>query len=212
LIVAMILAPGTSLDIVAVAGLVSILGKRLIRVGHSHVFNPAVLGLLWVGWQFGSGQSWWGALSNAPLGWIVVLIASGWFIADRLNKLPTVLAFLGIYIGLWTLASFSPTVDGQLAAEMIRAPFIHSAIYLAFFMLTDPPTSPNRYLDQACYGSIAAIGAVLASLAGAGQLYLLFATLAANVWLVGRRVSVRRGASRHPATAEPALRVKSVLR
>ena len=200
----MILAPDTSPDIVAVASLVSILGKRLIRIDQRHVFNPAVLGLLWVGWEFGGGQSWWGALSNAPSAWMVILIVGGWYITDRLNKLPLVLVFVGSYFGLWTLALFTPAMDSQLAAEMFRPPFIQSALYLAFFMLTDPPTSPNRYVEQVFFGAIAAIGAVVATLAGAGQLYLLAATVVANVWLVGsrtwRRERARRQASTTPCT------------
>lgn len=198
LIVATILAPGTSLDVVAVASVVSILGKRLIRIGTEHLFNPAVLGLLWVGWQFGSGESWWGALANTPVAWIGVLLALGWLITSRLNKLPLVLAFLGSFYGLWTLASFVTGVDAQLASEMFRAPFVQAALYLAFFMLTDPPTSPNRYSDQVWYGLVAGVGAVAASLLGAGQLYLLVATVAANVWLAGRRLARRRSARQLP--------------
>jgi Na+-translocating ferredoxin:NAD+ oxidoreductase RnfD subunit len=201
LFVAMILAPGTPLDIVAVGSVVSILGKRLIRVGREHVFNPAVLGLLWVGWQFGSGESWWGALGNAPVAWVGLLLTVGWFISDRLNKLLLVLTFLSSYVGLWSLASFSPAVDAQLASEMFRAPFVQSVLFLAFFMLTDPPTSPNRYPDQITYGLVAGIGAVAATLLGAGQLYLLVATAGANIWLAGRRIWRRRPSVRRLAPA-----------
>ena len=189
LIVGMILAPGTSLEIVVVASLVSILGKRLIRVGREHLFNPAVLGLLWVGWQFGSGESWWGALADAPLVLLPLLLVPGAYISHRLNKLPLVLTFGLIYFGLWTGASF---VDPKLAAEMFRAPFLQSALFLALFMLTDPPTSPNRYSEQLAYGAVAAIGTFAATLLGAGQLYLLVATVAANVLLVIQRLLHRR--------------------
>jgi Na+-translocating ferredoxin:NAD+ oxidoreductase RnfD subunit len=200
LIVAMILAPDTPLDLVAATGAASILGKRLIRVDGQHVFNPAVLGLLWAGWQ-GSGESWWGALGNAPAVWIGLLLLGGWLTADRLNKLPLVLTFLGSYVGLWTAASFFPAVDGQLAAEMLRPPFIQAALFLAFFMLTDPPTSPNRYAEQVWYGAIAGAAAVAASLLGGGQLYLLYATAAVNLWLAGQRLWQRRSRSQRPQSA-----------
>jgi Na+-translocating ferredoxin:NAD+ oxidoreductase RnfD subunit len=204
LIVAMILAPDTPLDLVAAAGAASILGKRLIRVDGEHVFNPAVLGLLWAGWQ-SSGESWWGALGNAPAVWIGLLLLSGWLTADRLNKLPLVLTFLGSYVGLWTAASFFPAVssavDAQLAAEMLRPPFIQAALFLAFFMLTDPPTSPNRYAEQVWYGVLAGGGTVAASLLGGGQLYLLYATAVANLWLAGLRLWQRRSRSQRPQSA-----------
>jgi Na+-translocating ferredoxin:NAD+ oxidoreductase RnfD subunit len=208
LIVAMILAPGTPLDVVATAGVVSILGKRLIRVGGRHVFNPAIVGLTWVGWQFGAGQSWWGALANAPIVWVGLLILCGWLIADRINKGPIALTFLGSYLGLWTIASFSPLTDAQLAAEMFRAPFIQSALYLALFMLTDPPTSPNVYSEQVWYGLIAGTGSIVASMLGAGQLYLLVGTAGANVWLAGQRL--RRHHRAGPVVSStPALRQRA---
>jgi hypothetical protein len=62
-------------------------------------------------------------------------------------------------------------------------------------MLTDPLTSPNRYPDQAAYGLISGVGAVAATLLGAGQLYLLVATVGANLWLAGRRLWQRRPAA-----------------
>jgi Na+-translocating ferredoxin:NAD+ oxidoreductase RnfD subunit len=205
LFVAAILAPGTPLDVVAVASVVSILGKRLVRVGREHVVNPAVLGLLWVGWQFGSGESWWGALGNVPVVWVSALLLLGGYISNRLNKLPLVLTFLGSYVGLWTLASFTLSVDAQLASEIFRAPFVQAALFLAFFMLTDPPTSPSRYPDQIVYGLVAGVGAVAATLLGAGQLYLLVATMGANVWLAGRRLWQRRPAGRRPGPAPRAV-------
>jgi Na+-transporting NADH:ubiquinone oxidoreductase subunit NqrB len=196
LIVGMILAPGTGLDIVAVASLVAIVGKRLIRIGDDHLFNPAVLGLLWVGWQFGSGESWWGALANASPLWLPVLLVPGVVIVHRLNKLPLVLTFGAGYAVFWTAISYLPLADSQMAAEMFRPPFLQAGLFLALYMLTDPPTSPNRYLDQVCYGAVAALGSFAATLLGAGQLYLLLGTAVANLWLVARRVLQRLSLNR----------------
>ncbi len=191
LIVAMILAPGGSSLEPALASAVAILGKRAIRTGREQVFNPAALGLLSVGLVLGGGQNWWGALANLPWPWIAVVLASGAFIADRLNKFPLVLAFGGSYFGLWTLASFA---DPRASAEMFREPFLQSALFLAFFMLTDPPTSPNRYGDQVWFGLLAAGAAFAAQLFGAGQLFLLAGVLVANGWLAARRLLARQHA------------------
>ncbi|MGI9147773.1 MAG: response regulator transcription factor [Chloroflexota bacterium] len=59
-------------------------------------------------------------------------------------------------------------------------------------LLTDPPTSPNRRGDQVWYGVIAGLVAFAAQLLGAGQVYLLFGVLAANIWLAVRRWQQRR--------------------
>src|SRR4051812_6575833 len=48
------------------AGMLAIDAKHLLRLGRTHVFNPAALGLVAVTFLFGSGQSWWGALPDLP--------------------------------------------------------------------------------------------------------------------------------------------------
>jgi hypothetical protein len=77
--------------------------------------------------------------------WTLVLLVAGIWVVDRLNKLPLVFAFLGAYFAIFSAVS---RVNAAAVAEMFRDPFVQSAIFLAFFMLTDPPTSPNRYQDQ----------------------------------------------------------------
>jgi Na+-translocating ferredoxin:NAD+ oxidoreductase RnfD subunit len=65
-------------------------------------------------------------------------------------------------------------------------------------MLTDPPTSPNRYGDQFWFGVLAAVTAGMAQLLGSGQVYLLIGVLVANAVLALVRYARRQGA------AEPA--------
>jgi Na+-translocating ferredoxin:NAD+ oxidoreductase RnfD subunit len=188
-IVAFILGPQEPWIVVAwVAGFASV-SKHVFTGPREHIFNPAALALLGSALIFGSGQSWWGALGDAPGPLALVLVACGAFIADRLNKFGLVIAFLATYFVLFVAASvFQPAA----VAEMFRSPFVQSALFLAFFMLTDPPTSPNRLADQVTFGMIAALVAVASQLLGAGQVYLLLGVLAANLWLAARRFMQRR--------------------
>jgi enediyne biosynthesis protein E5 len=189
LIVAFILGPQEPWIAVAwVAGFSSV-SKHVFANDREHIFNPAALALFGSVLMFGSGQSWWGALGDAPGPFALVLIACGAFIVDRLNKFPLVLAFLGTYFVAFAAAA---VVQPTTVAEMFRSPFVQSALFLAFFMLTDPPTSPNRVGDQVWYGVIAALTAFATQLLGAGQVYLLLGVLAANVWLAVRRWQLRR--------------------
>jgi Na+-translocating ferredoxin:NAD+ oxidoreductase RnfD subunit len=192
LIVAFVLSPTESPLVVAWTCAFAIAAKYLVRTNREHLFNPAALALLWAPIAFGSGESWWGALGDAPGPWLVVLIVSGIVLTDRLNKFPLVLSFLAAYFGLFTTVSL---VQPNLVAEMFRAPFVQAALFLAFFMLTDPPTSPNRYRDQVWYGLLAAVAACLAQLVGLGQVYLLVGVLAANLALAGVRAWRRRSQS-----------------
>src|SRR5262249_46305029 len=82
-------------------------------------------------------------------------------------------------------------LDPAVVSEMYRAPFLQATLFLAVFMLTDPPTSPSRYADQVAIGTLAAVVAVASQLAGAGQAYLLLGVLAANAALAGRRMLPR---------------------
>jgi Na+-translocating ferredoxin:NAD+ oxidoreductase RnfD subunit len=95
-----------------------------------------------------------------------------------------VLAFAATYFGLFTVVA---PLNPAAVAEMFRTPFIQAALFFACFMLTDPPTSPGRYLEQAWIGVLVAVVSCLAQLAGLGQAYLLLGILAGNAALAARR-------------------------
>jgi len=94
------------------------------------------------------------------------------------------LSFLGVLYGVFTVLAFG---HPALVAEMYRAPFIQSSLFLAFFMLTDPPTSPGKATDQIRMGALAGLVAATAQLVGLGQVYLLVGLLAVNVALTAQR-------------------------
>src|SRR5216683_1737195 len=189
LIIFFILSTSESWLVVAWTSCFAILSKRIVRTSREHIFNPAALALVWAPIAFGSGESWWGGLADLSWAWIGLLLVVGAFVTDRLNKFPLVLTFLATYFGFFSLASL---VNPQSVAEMFREPFLQAALFLAFFMLTDPPTSPNRYGDQIWYGLLAALCAGAAQLLGAGQVYLLVGLLGANAVLAIVRFARRR--------------------
>jgi Na+-translocating ferredoxin:NAD+ oxidoreductase RnfD subunit len=209
LIVALIVAPTAPLAVTVITAMLAVNSKYLFRARGKHIFNPAALALVAAYFLFASGQSWWGALSNLPMPFVVILLVTGIFIADRVNKLPMVLVFLGGYIALLTLVAF---VGGAgRTAEIFRAPDINAALFFAFFMLTDPPTSPARYRDQIIYGLLVAIacGAIFLTI---GALYFLPAgLLIGNGWEAWRRTRTRTrakapgvGAGKHTPAIMPA--------
>ena len=96
---------------------------------------------------------------------MLLVLAGGALIADRMNKFPLVFTFSGVYFAVCT-------VIGQVApaavAELFRAPVVEATLFLDLFMLTDPPTPPARSLDQVWIGALVAVTACAAQLAGAG--------------------------------------------
>lgn len=177
--------------VVAWTSAFAVLSKHVLSTEREHIFNPAALALVWASIAFGSGESWWGAFGDMPWIWLVALGGVGLFLTDRLNKFPLVLTFLAVYFGFFTVAS---VYNPHAVAEMFREPFLQAALFLAFFMLTDPPTSPNRYLDQFWFGVLAGVTAGAAQLLGAGQVYLLIGVLAPNGVLALVRFARRQGA------------------
>jgi Na+-translocating ferredoxin:NAD+ oxidoreductase RnfD subunit len=192
LIVAFVLGVETPGLVAAAVGALSSASKYLLRSNRGHVFNPAGLALLAAVPLFSVGESWWGAFGDMPAAWVALLVGVGALVVDKVNKWPMALSFLGVLYGLFTVLSFG---QPALVAEMYRAPFIQSSLFLAFFMLTDPPTSPGKASDQVWMGGLAGLVAALAQLVGAGQVYLLVGLLAVNValtaqrWLADRRRS-----------------------
>jgi len=180
LIVAMILTPREPWYVAACTSVAAIVSKYFLRTRAANVFNPAALALVLTFYIFNTGQSWWGAMPDAAPLALIVLFVSGAFIADRVNKIPLVLIFLGVYFALFTLTAFLGN-PGKVA-EVFRAPDLHAVLFFAFFILTDPPTSPVKYADQFVYGVIVAIVSyAIFEMVGAAY-YLLAGVLVGNIW------------------------------
>jgi len=190
LFIAMILSPHEPWYVSAITSAVAIISKYIARTRSANVFNPAAFALVATFYVFNTGQSWWGALAELPMAAIALVIIGGALIANRINKLPSVLAFLGVYYLLATIVAFVGRPEG--VAELFRTPDLHAALFFAFFMVTDPPTSPPKPRDQLVYGAITAVVAfVVFEWIGAAY-FLLAGLLAANVWEAWRRVRTHR--------------------
>jgi len=180
LIVAMILTPHEPWYVAASTSAVAIATKYIARTRSANIFNPAALALVATFYIFNTGQSWWGALPETTPFALVVLVAAGAFIADRVNKIPLVLIFLGTYFGLFTLSTFLG--DPGKLAEIFRAPDLHAVLFFAFFILTDPPTSPVRYPDQLVCGVLVALASYATFEWVGAAYYLLAGVLIGNIW------------------------------
>ena len=197
LIVAMVLSPEEPWYVGAATSAIAIVSKYLVRTSSANVFNPAALGLVITFYVFDSGQSWWGALGGVAPAALVVLLATGIFITSRVNKLPLVLAFLGTYYLFFTIAAFAG--EPRRVAEVFRPPDLQAVLFFAFFILTDPPTSPVKYPDQIICAVIVATSSFAVFEALGAAHYLLAGVLVGNVWEAWRRVRLRAAKFRPPA-------------
>jgi Na+-translocating ferredoxin:NAD+ oxidoreductase RnfD subunit len=201
LLVAMVLSPHEAWWIVAVTTAVGVVSKYIARTRSANVFNPAALAIVATFYVFNTGQSWWGAMPDASpaLLALAVLFATGIFIADRVNKMPLVLAFLGVYYLLFTITAF--VGDPRIVSEIYRTPDLQAVLFFAFFILTDPPTSPVRPRPQIICGLIVAVVSFAVFQFIGAVYYLLAGVLVGNVWEAWRRVRLR--AAIGPAAASP---------
>ncbi len=191
MIVAMVLRAQEPWYVPTLTSLAAILSKYVVRSRSANVFNPAALAVIASFYVFHSGESWWGALTEIPLAAQAALLVGGVYITARVNKMPLVLAFFGAYFLLFTLTAYAG--NPQWVAEIFRPPDIEAALFFAFIILTDPPTSPARYPDQMICGAIVAVVAY-AFFEWAGEVYYLLAgVLAGNIWEAWRRVTRRTG-------------------
>jgi Na+-translocating ferredoxin:NAD+ oxidoreductase RnfD subunit len=168
----------------------AVLSKYALRTRQANVFNPAALALVLMSHVLPMGQNWWGALPDVSPVWLrAVLLAGGIYIANRVNKLPLVLVFLGAYFLLFTTAAY--VGDPGKVVEIFRSPDLDAVLFFALIILTDPPTSPAKYRAQWIFGIVTAVVS-FAVFQGFGAAYFLLAgVLAGNLWEAWRRLRRR---------------------
>jgi Na+-translocating ferredoxin:NAD+ oxidoreductase RnfD subunit len=174
----------------AATAAIAIASKRVLRAGSANIFNPAALALVVAAIAFGSGHAWWGALPEVSIVGVAILLAIGWVVADYVNKVPLVLAFLGTYFAAFTAVTF--VGNAATVTEIFTTPDVQAVLFFALFMLDDPPTSPPRYVDQVLFALIVAVGAFLAFMLFGVQYYLFAGLLIGNAWEALRRAATRR--------------------
>lgn len=126
---------------IAVATFLAILLKNVIRFDNSPIFNPAALGLF-IAFRLVSNplasEIWWGNNNT------IAVILLGLIVAWRIHKLTISFSFL------LTNALISYLRFGIDALAFF--PF-----FSAFFMLTEPKTSPHALKKQIIFGAFAAV-------------------------------------------------------
>ncbi|MDE1768542.1 MAG: RnfABCDGE type electron transport complex subunit D [Candidatus Micrarchaeota archaeon] len=142
---------------IAIACILAISSKFLIKIKGSNIFNPAALGMLVGLGIFSIGDEWWAA-SNVNLYSIAIPLAIILVIsAYQAKRLITAFSFIVV-----------ATLVGVILSRHINIASLGFALlsvnyFFAFLMLTEPKTSPTKNMAQALYGvGIAIIYSILA--------------------------------------------------
>ncbi|MBT8090853.1 MAG: RnfABCDGE type electron transport complex subunit D [Gammaproteobacteria bacterium] len=136
----------------AVAAAIAIGSKFLIRFRGKHVFNPANLALVTL--MLASDQAWvssgqWG---SAAIG-AFTLACLGFLVLTRARRAETTIAFLLIYA---TLLFGRALWLGDPLAIPLHQLQNGALLIFAFFMISDPKTTPNSAAGRVLFATVVA--------------------------------------------------------
>lgn len=144
----------------ALAAMLAIGSKFLIRFHNKHLFNPANFGI--VSAIVLTGEAWvspgqWG--SNAML--VYFIGAAGLMVLLNVGRIDTSLVFIGTYAALLIgrdvlYLGWEPEVVGH---KLMNG----SLLLFTFFMITDPMTIPNHRRGRIIWASLMAVAVFLVS-------------------------------------------------
>ncbi len=134
-----LLIRGDGLWVPALAAVLAIGSKFAFRIRGKHIWNPAAFGIFLL---LATGHAWvspgqWGAGAFI----VTLIVFAGILVLSRAARLDTALAFLGAHLGLLLLRA--AWLGDPLAIPLHQVE--NGALLLfAFFMITDPRTTPNH--------------------------------------------------------------------
>ncbi|HXJ79255.1 MAG TPA: RnfABCDGE type electron transport complex subunit D [Candidatus Methylomirabilis sp.] len=144
-----------SLELVIVTAAVAIASKFVVRIGGKHVFNPTNVAL--VAMMLLTGQVWvspgqWG--STAVFGFL--LASAGGLVVNRAARSDVTVTFLAAYAAL--LIGRSLWLGEPLSIPVHRLES-GALVLFAFFMISDPKTTPDSRTGRMLFATLVAAGA-----------------------------------------------------
>lgn len=140
------------------AGFLAISSKFVFRRGGRHLFNPTTFGLgaamLLTAHAWCSPSEW--VENRAVLAWIVIV---GLAVVHRAFRSDVTLAFLGAW---GALQAGRVLYLGQPPEVLLHQLTVGSLIIFAFFMISDPKTTPSHRVSRIVFGvGVAVLGFTL---------------------------------------------------
>jgi len=135
------------------AAAIAIGSKFMLRLGGKHIFNPANIAIVVM--VLFSDAAWTTPGQWGTAVWFAALLAgAGFLVTYRAARLDVPLIFLGAYAAL--LFGRALWLGDPLTIPMLRLE--NGALLLfAFFMISDPKTTPDGTLARAVFASSAAL-------------------------------------------------------
>ena len=143
------------LAVAALAAFIAIGSKFIIRWKGKHLFNPTSFALVVV---LASGLGWISPGQWGQVAWFGFLIAClGSLVVTRAARTDVTLAFLGFYVGLLITRALWLTDPLTIPLHQIES---GALLIFAFFMISDPKTTPDSRSGRIVYALIIALAAL----------------------------------------------------
>jgi enediyne biosynthesis protein E5 len=142
-------------DLAALAAIVTIAGKFLIRVGGKHVFNPTnggIVAMLLMTDRVWVSPGQWGA----PAFFAFLLACAGSLVVNRAARSDVTYPFIACYGAL--LFGRSLYLGEPLAIPLHRLES-GALLLFTFFMISDPKTTPDSRAGRVLFAALVAVGA-----------------------------------------------------
>ena len=143
------------LPVAALAAFIAIGSKFIIRWKGKHLFNPTNLALVVM---LAGGLGWISPGQWGQVAWFGFLIAClGSLVVTRAARADVTLAFLGFYVGLLVTRALWLGDPLTIPLHQIES---GALLIFAFFMISDPKTTPDSRTGRVVYALIVAIAAL----------------------------------------------------
>lgn len=143
------------LTLVALAAVVTIAGKFVLRIGGKHVFNPTNFGLVFM--IVLTGHVWVSPGQWGNVAFFAFLMAClGGLVVNRAARSDVTYAFLATYIAL--VVGRSVWLGESLAIPIHRLQS-GALLLFTFFMISDPKTTPDSRAGRLLFAALVAWGA-----------------------------------------------------
>ena len=142
-------------DLAALAAMVTIAGKFLVRLNGKHVFNPTNGGIVLM--LLATNQVWvspgqWGAAAFSAF----FLACAGSLVVNRAARSDVTYAFIVCYCAL--LFGRSLYLGEPLTIPLHRLES-GALLLFTFFMISDPKTTPDSRIGRVLFAALVAFGA-----------------------------------------------------
>lgn len=196
------------LEVAALAAVVAIGSKFIIRWQDKQVFNPTNLALVVM---IGSGLGWISPGQWGQVAWFGFLIAClGSLVVTRAARADVTLAFLSFYVGLLFARALWLGDPLTIPLHQIES---GALLIFAFFMISDPKTTPDSRTGRIIYALFVTLVALYVQFGffrPNGPLWGLIAC-APLVPLIDRLLPAVRYDWSRPTTGQPSVPVPLVL-